>query len=241
MVTGASSGIGKEVSIQLSKYGAKVTIVGRDKDRLQRTFDSLVIMNGINHEQILCDISEESNIKELVGKSESVDSIIHCAGIGKYVPLKFYNKTVLSEFYNINLFAPLLLTKELVKNRKIKNYGSVIFISSIMSIVGAKANGIYASTKSALVGAAKSISLELAANKIRVNCISPALVNTPLLDSGTDKGGISKLEYTSDLMKHPLGIGDPADIANLCIFLLSDESSWITGTNIIIDGGYSLQ
>jgi NAD(P)-dependent dehydrogenase (short-subunit alcohol dehydrogenase family) len=241
LITGASSGIGKEVSIMLSSFGAKVIIVGRNEKRLQQTYNLLHADTQTNHESIVCDLSEESNIKELVGKIESADCVVHCAGMGRYIPLKFYNKTVFSEFYNVNLFAPLLLTKELVKNRKIKNNGSIIFISSVMSIVGAKANGVYASTKSALIGATKSIALELASNRIRVNCISPALVNTPLLDSGIDKGGISKLEYESDLIKHPLGIGEPSDISNLCLFLMCDESGWITGTNIVIDGGYTLQ
>lgn len=241
LITGASSGIGREVSIQLSKSDANIIIVGRNIDRLNQTYDSLSSNSGADHLLYTCDISEESNIKELAGKVNAVDCVIHCAGIGKYVPLKFYSKSILDEFYKINLFAPLLLTKELVKQRKIKNEGSVIFISSIMSTVGAKANGIYASTKSALVGAAKSIALELSNNKIRVNCISPALVKTPLLDSGTDKGGISQAEYDNDLLNHPLGIGEPADIANLCLFLISDEARWISGTNIIIDGGYTLK
>jgi NAD(P)-dependent dehydrogenase (short-subunit alcohol dehydrogenase family) len=241
LITGASSGIGKEVSIQLSKAEASIVIVGRDIERLNQTYESLSVNSGADHLLFTCDISEEANIKELVSKVNAVDCVIHCAGIGRYVPLKFYSKSILDEFYRINLFAPLLLTKELIKQRKIKNDGSVIFLSSIMSTVGAKANGIYASTKSALVGATKSIALELANNKIRVNCISPALVKTPLLDSGTDKGGISQTEYDNDLLNHPLGIGEPADISKLCLFLLSNEARWITGTNIIIDGGYTLK
>jgi NAD(P)-dependent dehydrogenase (short-subunit alcohol dehydrogenase family) len=238
LVSGASSGIGKEISIRLSKAGANVIIIGRVEERLIQTYKSLELSF---HKFFICDLTNESDIKELVDNIEAIDSIIHCAGMGRYVPLKFYGKPVLKEFYEINLFAPLLLTKEFIKKRKIRNGGSIVFISSIMSVVGAKANGIYASTKSALVGATKSMALELAVNNIRVNCISPALVRTPLLDSGIDKGGISQSEYDKDLFKHPLGIGEPADIANLCFYLISDEARWITGTNVIIDGGYTLQ
>ena len=241
LVTGASSGIGREVSIHLSKFGANIILVGRDAEKLNHTFNCLVSESSRNNKYYICDLCEENNIKQLTEKIKSLDCLIHCAGIGKYIPLKFYNSSILNEFYNINLFAPLLLTKELVKGRKINTEGSVIFISSIMSVIGAKANGIYASTKSALVGATKSIALELSTNRIRVNCISPALVKTPLLDSGLDKGGISQSEYDIDLLNHPLGIGKPSDVANLCHYLISDEARWITGTNIIIDGGYTLR
>jgi NAD(P)-dependent dehydrogenase (short-subunit alcohol dehydrogenase family) len=240
LVTGASSGIGKEISINLSKAGVNVIILGRNAERLDITFNLLSSECKKERNKIISDLTEESNIKETVEKLDNIDAVIHCAGIGRYVPLKYYNNTLLEEFYKINVFAPLLLTKELIKKRKINDGGSIIFISSVMSIIGAKANGIYASTKSALLGAVKCLALELAPNKIRINCISPALVKTPLLDSGIDKGGISQTEYDKDILKHPLGIGMPSDISNVCHFLISDEARWITGTNIIIDGGYSL-
>jgi len=238
LVTGASSGIGRRTAISISEMGGTLLITGRDKERLGITYSAL---NGGSHEYYCGDLTQQDDLQNLVGHCRKVSGVVNCAGYGKYVPIKYANLESIRTFEKINYEMPVLLIRELLKSNKIETGGSIVLITSIMSVIGIRANSLYAGSKGGLVAFSKSLALELAPKKIRVNCISPALVETPLLDAGSDKGGVSGEDYERDIKKHPLGIGRPEDIARAVLFLLSDVSRWITGTNLIVDGGYSAQ
>jgi NAD(P)-dependent dehydrogenase (short-subunit alcohol dehydrogenase family) len=233
LVTGASSGIGRQTCISIANMGGSVIATARNEERLNET---LSMLPGDNHKIIKADLTDTSNIENLVGNIDKINGIIHSAGIVKLIPAKFYTKDDLRSFSEINYEAPVLLTSALLKKRKVAESSSIVFISSIMSEIGIIGNGLYSGTKGALVAITRVLALELAVRKIRVNCVSPALVKTPLIDELT-----FQKEIEANIEKHPLGLGSPEDVANSCIFLLSDASRWITGTNLIIDGGYSAQ
>ena len=187
LVTGASSGIGRRTAISISEVGGKLLITGRDKDRLSKTYSAL---SGDDHEYYCGDLTQCDDLQGLVRQSRQLSGVVNCAGYGKYVPIKFANLESIRKFDQINYEMPILLIKELIKSGKIETGGSVVFIASIMSIIGIRANSLYAGSKGGLVAFSKSLALELAPKKIRVNCISPALVETPLLDAGAEKGGV---------------------------------------------------
>ena len=234
LVTGASSGIGRQTCISIANMGGKIVASGRNEKRLKET---ITMLPEDNHKMVKADLTKTSEIEKMVNDLDKINGAVHCAGIVKLLPMKFYTKEYLREVNEINYEAPVLLTKTLHKKRKILNNSSIIFISSIMSQVGKIGQGLYAGTKGALVAITKVIALELAAKNIRVNCISPGLVKTPLIDDLTT----FKKEIEENIKLHPLGLGAPEDVANACVYLLSDASGWITGTNLIIDGGYCAQ
>lgn len=168
----------------------------------------------------------------------SWDGTVNCAGISSILPLKLITQTKLEEAFKVNVFSAIEITREATKKKNINPKGaSIVFISSIMAVRGEKAKTLYGMTKGALLSASKSLALELAPRNIRVNCISPGAILTPInanLPHMTDPEKREKLES-----HHPLGLGATSDISNACIFLLSNASRWITGQNIIIDGGYT--
>ena len=200
----------------------------------ERLNETLSMLPGDNHKIIKAELTDTKDIETLSNNIDRVNGVVHCAGMVKLIPAKFYTKDDLRRFDEINYEAPILLTSTLLKKRKVADGSSIIFISSIITEIGIIGNGLYAGTKGALVAITRVLALELAAKKIRVNCIAPALVKTPLIDGPT-----FQKEIEAAIENHPLGIGMPEDVANSCLFLLSDASRWITGTNLIIDGGVS--
>ena len=231
LVTGASSGIGRQTCVSIAGMGGAVIASARNEERLNETFS---MMPSGNHRIIKADLSDSAEFETLVNDIEKIDGIVHSAGIAGLIPHKFYKKDSLRHFNEINYEAPVLLTSSLLKNRKVVGGSSIIFISSISSQIGIIGWGPYSGTKGALMAITKVLALELAEKKIRVNCISPGLVKTSLYE---DPQLQKDLEVGTQL--HPLGLGRPEDVANACVFLLSDASRWITGSDLIIDGGYT--
>ncbi len=236
IVTGASSGIGNKVAIDLVNHGATVFALGRDKERL----DSL---KSICPEKIVCeafDITDFAQLKTAIDKFSEIgkiDGCVHAAGINKFTPLRAFNWNMFEKIMKINLNTGIELTR-LVSFKHISNDGcSIVLISSVAGIKGEVGFTAYSASKGAIISAVKCMALELASSKIRVNSISPGVVKTALTDTMENfyPDGIESI-----IKKHPLGIGNVEDISNLVLFLLSNESSWITGANIIIDGGYSI-
>lgn len=239
VVTGASSGIGRQCAIDLSNAGANVILLGRDKNRLSATFDSL---RPGNHLSFQLDITEydkiEPVIDETVSKIGNIDGFLSCAGIESTIPLKTMRPKIYIDHFMINVISGFELARIISKNKYIcKNGASFVFVSSIMSLLGEKGKVAYCSSKSALTSGIKAMALELAPKKIRANCISPAVVETEMTKKMLET--LPESFRNEIINKHPLGIGKPLDISNLVCFLISDLSTWITGSNIIIDGGYS--
>jgi NAD(P)-dependent dehydrogenase (short-subunit alcohol dehydrogenase family) len=239
IITGASSGIGKQCAISCSQMGAKVVLIARNEERLQETISQL---DGKEHIYSSLDITRfdeiENTVKEAVNKVGKIDGFIHSAGIEKTLPLRIMKPEYYQEMFNINVVAGFEIAKILSKKKYRKGCASFVFISSIMSVVANSGLIGYCATKGAINSGVREMAVELARKKIRVNSVSPAHLSDTEMSSNKNqnigKDALKKLEKM-----HPLGLGSKEDVANACIYLLSDASRWVTGTNLIVDGGYS--
>jgi len=235
LVTGASSGIGAAIAVECSKMGALVVVTGRDAERLQATFSLLQENEG--HLQITADLSSDEGVSAFVGQLPKLDGIVHSAGFLKKLPFKFINQKAWDETMSVNLFAPAVLSQQIVKKNLLKEAGSIVFISSIAASVASFGNISYMASKGAINSLSRGMALELAAKKIRVNTVMPALIKTNL----TEKA-LSQEDLENYLQKFPLGrFGKPEEVAHAAIYLLSDATQWITGTSITVDGGVTLR
>jgi NAD(P)-dependent dehydrogenase (short-subunit alcohol dehydrogenase family) len=236
LITGASSGIGKQIAITLAEYGASLTLLGRDANRLNEVIDSLP---ENSHRKFSIDITDSIALTELVNNFvESFDGIVFNAGIVEYLPIKFIKTDTIQKIFNINFNANVLLSQQLIKSKKINQNGSIVFISSLSSKLGVAGTALYASSKAALNTYSKVLATELAPKGVRSNCICPGIVRTSVIDQLKQLLSVSILEDSE--RSYPLGYNDPIDIAALVIYLLSDASKRMTGSELIIDGGYSL-
>lgn len=233
LVTGASSGIGKSISQELSLAGARVILLGRDRQRLKKTKESL---EGEGHAYYDIDLNHDDSLAKVADDVPKLDGIVHAAGIIKRFPIKFMSRDSFQEILDINVISGSELTRLLLKRKKINNSGSIVFISSIGSDYASLGNTMYMASKGAVNSMVKGFALELARKKIRVNAIQPGLIVTNLTNQ------INQEELDIQLKNYPLGrFGNTVDIANSCIYLLSSASSWITGTTLKIDGGLTLK
>lgn len=231
LVTGASSGIGRGVAIACSRMGASVMATGRNVRRLEET---VAEMAGEDNLYIKADLSDEESLAEMVGQLPMLDGVVHCAGIGQRVLCRMLQSRDIDEVMDINFKGPVLLQAEILRRKKINRGASVIFLASLAADSPSVGNAVYSASKSALISYSKCLSVELAPREIRVNCISPAMVWTDLIL----QGGVDVETLKEDEKRYPLKrYGTPDDIANLAIYLLSDASSWMTGTNVQITGG----
>lgn len=235
LVTGASSGIGQATAIECSKMGAKVVITGRNVERLQETFNQL---EGEGHVQIAADLNDEAEITKLVEQCPVLNGLVNNAGRGKSKPVNFIGMDDLQAVFQTNLFGVALLTKMLLKKKKIAKGGSIVFTSSISAYMTAAGLSIYASSKAAVTAYMRTCAIELGTKGIRSNAILPGMVETKLINSGT----YTDEDKQNDLALYLLGrYGRPEDIARAMVFLLSDASSWMTGTELVVDGGRCLK
>lgn len=235
LVTGASSGIGKACAIECSRAGAKLVITGRNEQRLNDTLENL---DGEGHISVITDVSDEEGIKSLISTLPKLDGVLLAAGIVEMWPVLFATREKFNKIFDTNLFSPIEIVRLIIK-KKLFNPGlSVVAIDSIAGTTDfCPANGIYGAGKAALASFMKFVALENASKKIRVNTISPGLILTPMHTDGTVEA--EKLEET--VSKVPMKRwGTPEDIAYGAIYLLSDASSYLTGSDIKIDGGYTI-
>lgn len=232
LVTGASSGIGRETAILCSKMGAKVVVTARNVERLIKTFNCL---NGSGNGLIIADLLNSEQIDSLAAETPELDGIVHCAGIGDRTPLKMARGKDIERVMKANFEGPVLLQRTLLKNKKVKPSASIVFIASRAPFAPTPGNGLYAASKGALIAYAKVLGLELASQLIRVNCICPAMVWTELVYHDAELTGV---DYSETEKAYPLKrYGKPEDIANLVVYLLSDASNWMTGSCVDITGG----
>lgn len=236
LVTGASSGIGRQTAIHCSKLGAKVIVTARNEERLKETLSR---MSGDNHEMVLAELTDAEQMDNLVGKAPDLDGVVLCVGRPMTSPFAFNTREKYDEVFNINFFAPVELLRLLLKKKKIKKNASVVFVSSIGGVFGySLGNSIYGATKASIHSTMKFCAKELAPKGIRVNSVNPGMVNTPLIGGGS----ISEEQYKADMERYPLKrYGEPEDIACGIVYLLSDASSWVTGHALVIDGGISIK
>ena len=234
-VTGASSGIGKAIAIECSKMGATIIITGRNEDRLKETFSFL---SGQNHKMVIADITLDQ--EKILESLPMLDGLVNAAGIIGIQPFQFISEHEIKNTFEVNFFSPVLLSQQIVKKKLLNKNSSIVFISSLAgNVIVSKCNASYSASKNALTAIAKTMALELAQKKIRVNSILPGMVKTEMMESFLQRLTSEQLE--EDEKKYPLGYGSTQDVANGAIYLLSDASRWLTGSSIIMDGGYSLQ
>ncbi|KND60772.1 Oxidoreductase, short chain dehydrogenase/reductase family [Candidatus Burkholderia verschuerenii] len=233
LVTGASSGIGREVAIMCAQMGAQLVLTGRDVARLDATAGEL---HGDCHSLVAADLSDADGIDRVVAEAGVVDGVVHAAGISRLAPFRMISKSHVDEIFDSNTYAPLLLTKGLLSKKKIAQNGSILFISAVASHIGPLASTAYSSSKAALLGAMRSLALEVAKQGIRANCIVPGYVRTPMLDGlGGADGNLAE-----HIALAPLGLGEPQDVAAAAVFYLADASRWITRNYFIVDAGLTV-
>lgn len=239
LVTGVTSGIGKHISYLLLQQGAKVFGIGRKNDNIKDfekdykdTF-TFISFDLNNLEKI------ETIVNQEVIKTQKLDGLVHCAGKEETIPLSVYKTEKIQSLFKINVFAGIELLRIFSKKKVSNNNAGVVFFSSVMGNLGQPGKVGYCATKAALLGVVKASALELAKRKIRVNAISPGVVKTPMTEQLFNQLSMDNINEIEKM--HPLGTGKTDDIASATLFLLSNESKWITGQNIIIDGGYSIQ
>lgn len=234
LVTGASSGIGRATAIECSRLGASVVITARNENRLKETFD---LLSGDSNQMILCDLADDEAINKLVEEVPHLDGLVNNAGYQEYLPVPFIKKDKLEAIMAVNTIAPIALLQKLLRAKKLTKGASIVFTSSLAGLgINAPGNSMYAATKGAISAFVTGAAIDLAPKKIRVNAVCPGMVNTAIMDYGT----VGEEELKADAANYPLGrYGEPEDIAYAIIYLLSDASSWITATNLVIDGGVS--
>ncbi len=235
LITGASSGIGKGAAIECSKMGAKVIITARNEERLQETLQQ---MTGEGHEIRICDLANNKAIKEMVDTLPELNGIVNNAGFTITRPVRKIEEEAFQQIMQVNTIAPILTLKYLLNAKKLLNGSSIVFTSSLAGIgrmsVG---NTMYGCSKGAISAFIQGAAKELAPKGIRVNAVCPAMVETQILSAGVITQ--EQVELTKKL--YPLGrFGTPEDIARAMVFLLSDASTWITGVNLLVDGGRAL-
>lgn len=231
LVTGASSGIGRGVAIACSKMGATIVLTGRNKSRLEATLSQL---EQGEHKVVVADLNKIDSIIKMTEQLPVLDGVVHCAGIGQRVLCKVATEQDVESVMSTNFKGPVVLQSELIRHKKIAKGASIVFIASISSWSPSIGNAFYSASKGAIISYANCLALELAPRKVRVNCISPAMVWTELIL----QDGIDEEQLKIDEQKYPLKrYGQPEDIANLAIYMLSDASAWMTGSNVNITGG----
>lgn len=234
LVTGASSGIGRQIAITASGLGANVTLVGRNKERLEET---LANMNSGEHRVVTADLTREEDLSTIVD-GRAYDGVVFNAGIVEYTPVKFLSGERIKKIFDINFNSSVLLCQRLLKNKLIKKKGSLVFVSSISSKLGVGGTALYAASKAALSAFSKVVASEVATQGIRSNSICPGIVLTPMTEISKSVTSTSQVDEASKA--YPLGYGSTKDISALVAFLLSDASQWMTGGDIIFDGGLTL-
>lgn len=231
LVTGASSGIGKQIAISISEYGGKLIITGRNVERLTNTLNTLT---GTGHIKIVADLMVKDDIDTIVQQTGEIHGLVHCAGKTAHMPARFIKPNHIADMFQLNYEAPVLLTSQLLRKRKLQKKSSIVFISSVTTQSPFFGGALYVSSKAAIEGYSKVLSLEIAPKGMRSNCISPGFIKTEMIEQTAETVSqevIDKVEKSQ-----MLGAGEPHDVGHAVIYFLSDASRWVTGTNLLLGG-----
>ena len=240
LVTGGSSGIGRETAILLSELGCTVVITARRSDRLESTLGQ---MRPGAHTAELFDLTNLEAIPEwvrtLANRHGPFDAIIHAAGVRTTSPLRVLSVEAFQQTFRINVDSAMMLAKGFRQKGCHKDSSGLVFLSSAAALVGSSAISAYAASKAALIGLAKSLAIELAREGIRVNCIAPGVVESEMTEE--IRRTLSEEQFCTLVAQHPLGLGSTRDVACAAAYLISGAGRWITGHTLVIDGGFSAQ
>lgn len=230
LVTGSSSGIGRGIAIACAGMGAQIILTARNIARLQ---DTLSALEGEGHCIIPADLTDATQRVKLVEQLPMLHGVVHCAGVGSRVPCKMMTQEDINYVMKPNAEAPMLLQAELLSEKKIAKQASIVFIASAAASMPSAGNAAYSASKAAIIAYAKCLAQELAPRQIRVNSISPAMVWTDLALVGASAEQLAEAEKQYPLKRY----GQPQDIAHLAVYMLSDASQWMTGSDVQITGG----
>ena len=233
IVTGASSGMGRQVAVELAVAGALVLAIARREDELEKLKEEYPNNIFVAAVDVTDKVKLENAIKQFVLQNGKINGAVHAAGIGGLTPLKAYDSVQCEKIMKISFWSGVDLIQIATKSKYAEVGSSNILFSSVSSYTGEKAMFAYSAAKAAVKIAAKSFAKEIANKSHRINTVSPGWVNTQMTDGLKDENNASEVEN-----KHLLGTGLPQDVSGVVLFLLSDRASWITGTDIIVDGGY---
>lgn len=240
LVTGASAGIGRDAALLLAELGARVILVGRNLERLNAAAAQLP---GSGHLVEAFDLNQLDEIpgwmKRLAEKAGELHGVVHCAGVQQTMPLRAMTVKPAEDLMRVNVLAALMLAKGLRQKGVRAADASLVLVASVMGLVGAPGRAVYCASKGAILSMTRALALELAAEKIRVNCVAPAFVKTEMLDELKAVAGADQIAAVE--ARHPLGFGEPRDVSHSIAFLLSPASRWTTGSTLTVDGGYTAQ
>lgn len=236
LITGAASGIGRATAIQCAEMGAKVILVDLNEEGLK---ESQIIIGKAETEYRALDLTDLDKLEEMVSTLPKLDGVASNAGIVLSLLAKFSEAKDMERIFKINTFSHINLIQQLIAKKKLNKGASIVFTSSMSGVYCGLAGGsLYGATKSAILGYTKALAIELAPRGIRVNTIHPGMIETPL----TNGTALSKELLEEDAKNYPLGrYGKPKEIAYSIVYLLSDATAWMTGSQLLIDGGYSVK
>jgi NAD(P)-dependent dehydrogenase (short-subunit alcohol dehydrogenase family) len=237
LVTGASSGIGRQVAIWLSQQGARVVLVARNSVRLQATYEALT---GEGHRIASFDFLSEADVsvwlKHLVKDSTPFDGMVHAAGVQTPMPIRASSLSHWNTVMGTNVTSAFSLIKAFRQKGVCNRGSSIVLLSSVMAHAAQPALLGYCASKGAIESMVRAAALELAREGIRVNAVAPGMVQTEMADSLGNLVGGESMRVVEQ--KHVLGLGNPLDVAYAIHYLLSPASRWVTGTSLVVDGGY---
>jgi NAD(P)-dependent dehydrogenase (short-subunit alcohol dehydrogenase family) len=240
LVTGASSGLGRAIALTLAQLGAKVVVHGRDRARIDQT---LAMLPGTGHAGSVFELANYDDIPAWVGSLVATtgpfSGVVHSAGILTVAPVKVLSKRILGPMMDVNVNAAVALGRGLRTPGNHTKESSLVFLSSVAAFAGSTAQVAYSATKGALVSLTKSMAVEFARERIRVNSVAPATIRTEMVTKYSRSVPQSQIDALE--AKHLLGFGQAEDVGNAVAYLLADTGKWITGTTLVVDGGYSAQ
>lgn len=241
VITGASSGIGRQIAVEASRSGANVILIARNKERLEETMQ---LLDKGSHSVCPFDVKDFTAIDRLIGeivlKAGCISGFVHSAGLELTVPLRNMKPETYEELFKVNVIAAFEFARIISKKKNMDpDGGSFVFIGSVMSNLGKEGKVGYCASKAALTSSVKAMALELSSKLIRCNVILPGIVKTDLVRKMFE--ALPETSVAEIINQHPLGLGTPEDVAALAVFLLSEKARWITGSEMVIDGGYSAQ
>lgn len=240
LITGASAGIGRTTAVLLSQLGARLILNGRNQTALSDTLSSL---SGENHVLAPFDLSRVDEladwVHELAQQQGTLSCFVHCAGIQATRPIRIFDQAFFDETMHTNLASAIAISKGFRHRKVCTEKAAIVFISSIAGLIGQTGNTVYGASKAGLMSLTRGLAMELLRDGIRVNCVAPALVETEMVQKTRESMTEAQFQHMEN--QHPMGIGQPEDVANAVAFLLSDSARWINGVTLPVEGGYLAQ
>lgn len=237
LVTGGSSGIGRAVAREASSHGLRVGIIGRDEERLTSCLDSL---EGSGHFAFKADLNQleslDSLAENVLAEMGPLAGIVHAAGIYRAAPFRMSDRTSLEDVFLLNSYTPALISRLFLRKGYRAPGFSGVFLGSVSSVRGQAGASMYAASKGAISSLCKSLAAEYSGTNARFNTVIAGLIDTELSEG--IRSSVGEEAWAALVDKHPLGLGKPEDVANAVMYLLSPKSRWITGTDLVVDGGY---